>query len=514
MWAVVTLIAGSVAAEAATYYVDQTTGSDGSSGKSPGAPWKNCPGTSAYAGPGTLCAGDIVYFKRDETWLVSGPQGIYLSGGVTYVGNSWGTGNGKARIRANSNLDAGIVRFRDHGTYETVFRGFDVDGNGKVTTGVDINHRYCSLMNGATKRVQDCEVHHTWSEQASSQYKYGIIVSNTGGTGGYAENVEIIDCIVHDTSRDAICLYPGDQSESCRIKNMIVRGCEVYNTGQDPDYGAGAGILVKGYVQDAVIEYNYVHDTKGARMFVNGNENRHYGVGPTNIHIRYNIFNGNTRHGSIRVYDGRSGKDPKDLKIYGNLIYNNTVGGGFYIGSDLGNTLSLLMYNNTFYNAPVIISNNGATVTLFEFKNNIVDCGDGVPLTDAGGQITSHSNNIFHRGSGVLVRSDGFDYSSGDLASGYEPTASSGSPIFKNTSKLPTGFAGACGVDMAPNSDGLSLQEGSPGINKGIALGSGFGGSINSVRRPTDASWDIGAYQSNPPRGRAQAGATDSRIVH
>src|SRR5438876_6215755 len=113
MWAVVTLIAGSVAAEAATYYVDQTTGSDGNSGKSPGAPWKNCPGMSAYAGPETLCAGDIVYFKRDETWLVSGPQGIYLSGGVTYVGNSWGAGNGKAQIRANSNLDAGIVSFRD-----------------------------------------------------------------------------------------------------------------------------------------------------------------------------------------------------------------------------------------------------------------------------------------------------------------------------------------------------------------------------------------------------------------
>jgi hypothetical protein len=172
------------------------------------------------------------------------------------------------------------------------------------------------------------------------------------------------------------------------------------------------------------------------------------------------------------------------------------------------------MYNNTFYNAPVIISNNGATVTVFEFKNNIVDCGDGVPLTDAGGRITSHSNNIFHRGGGTLVRSDGSDYSSSDLASGYEPTASSGSPIFKNTSKLPTGFAGAYGVDMAPNSDGLSLQEGSPGVNKGIALGSGFGGSINSVRRPTDASWDIGAYQSDPPAGRAQAGAADSRIVH
>ena len=75
-------------------------------------------------------------------------------------------------------------------------------------------------------------------------------------------------------------LYPGDDNANCRIKNITVRGCEVYNTGQDPDYGAGAGIIVKGYVQDAFIEYNYVHDTQGALIFVNGNENNHFGVGP------------------------------------------------------------------------------------------------------------------------------------------------------------------------------------------------------------------------------------------
>ena len=121
-----------------------------------------------------------------------------------------------------------------------------------------------------------------------------------------------------------LCLYPGDENANCRIKNITVRGCEVYNTGQDPDYGAGAGILVKGYVQDAYIEYNYVHDTQGALVFVNGNENNHYGVGPTNIHVRYNILDGDSAQGAILVYDGQSGDDPKDLKIYGNIIYNGT----------------------------------------------------------------------------------------------------------------------------------------------------------------------------------------------
>jgi hypothetical protein len=46
-----------------------------------------------------------------------------------------------ADFAAASDLDAGLVRFRDDPTYDTVFEGFDVDGNTKVTTGIDINHR-------------------------------------------------------------------------------------------------------------------------------------------------------------------------------------------------------------------------------------------------------------------------------------------------------------------------------------------------------------------------------------
>jgi hypothetical protein len=496
--AVATLIAGSIVAGAASYFVDEVSGSDGNSGTTPGAPWKNCPGMSAYSGTEILRPGDTVYFNRDETWFVSGSQGVYLTGGVTYIGNSWGGGSGKARICANSDLDAGVVRFRDHPTYETVFKGFDIDGNSKVTSGVDINHRYWSLMNGAMKRVQDCEVHHIWSSTALGQYKYGVIVSNHSGTGGYAENVEIIGCNVHDTSRDAICLYPGDEDKNCRIKNITVRGCQAYNSGQDPFFGAGAGILVKGYVQDAVIEYNYVHDTKGAIMFVNGNETKHYGVGPTNIHIRYNIFTGNTTHGAIRIYDGRSGKDPKDLKIYGNLVYNSTAGAGLYIGPDLGNTLRLLVYNNTFYNAPVIIFNNAATMPVFEFKNNIVQYSGGVPLTDSKSQITAHANNIFYGDAGVLVSSNGVDYSSSNLVGDYEPTASSSNPQFNNAANLPTGFTGTYGVDMAPKSDGFSLRKDSPGLNAGMPLDSDFGGSINSVFRPVGGRWDMGAYEHCP----------------
>lgn len=493
-----------VLAWSATYYVDQTGGNDANSGTSAGSPWKNCPGMTAWAGSGSLQPGDVVYFDRGDTWLVSGVQGIQLVGGVTYLGNVWGNGT-RAVLRANSDLDAGVVRFRDHPTLPTIIEGFDIDANSKVTSGININHTYAGLLNGATKRVKDCEVHHIWSNTLLSQYKYGIIISNHIGTGGYAENIEIINCVVHDTSRDALVLYPGDENANCRIKNILVRGCEVYNTGQDPNYGAGAGIVAKGYVQDAIIEYNYVHDTVAAMIFVNGNETNHYNVGPTNIHIRHNILTGSTVHGGIRLYDGASGKDPKDVKVYGNLLYNIPAG-GLYLSTDLGNTLKLLVYNNTFYNAPVVIDRSSFTSTAFEFTNNLLYRSSGAALTDVAGKITAHTNNLYFGGSGTLVSSNSINYSAANLAT-YEPSARNQDPLFTNPALLPTGFTGSYGIDLAPNQNGLKPQWYSPAINLGTVLDLAYSSSVNSTMRLT-ANWDIGAYEQSlaiPP--------TNARII-
>jgi hypothetical protein len=481
-------------ADAATYYVDQTAGNDNNLGTSPGAAWKNSPGMIAYAGSGNLSAGDTVYFDRGDTWFVTGTQGIYLVGGVTYIGDSFGTGT-RATIRATADLDAGVVRFRDHATVATVFRGFDVDANHRVTNGVDINGAFCSALIGATKRVQNIVVHNTYSEQNSGQYRYGIIISNHGGTICNTENVEILDSIVHDTSRDAIVLYPGDENAACRIKNITVRNSEAYNTGQDPGYCCGAGIAVKGFVEDATIEYNYVHNVKGASIFVNSNQTNHFGTGPTNVHIRYNIVTNSTQNGAILVYDGSGGNDPKDLKIYGNIIYNSTANGGLVLHNNLVGSLKVLVYNNTFYNAAVIVENSSATFTTLEFKNNIVQYAGGVPLTDSARKITSHSNNIYSGGGGTVVSAGGTSYSASNLST-YEPTASPANPMFKNAAALPTGFNGSFGVNLAPNVDGLSLLAGSPGIDHGVALATTYAGAINTVARPGGGVWDIGAYEA------------------
>ncbi len=494
-WAAIiiaTVVYASGVAKAASYYVDQATGNDSNSGTSPSAPWRNAPGMVAYAGAGTLLPGDTIYFNKGGVWPVTGTQGLYLFGGVTYVGNQWGSGT-RATIRANSDLASAVVRYRDHATYPTVFQGFEVDANGKVANGIEMNYSfYAGPLTGAVKRVDDVIVHNVWSRASLGQYKYGIIVSNHGGTAGEVDNVEIVNSVIHDISRDGLPIYPGDENADCIVRNVTVRGNIVYNTGQDPDYGAGAGIIVKGRVLDATLENNYVTSTKGAGIFINGNETNHFGFGPTNIHIRYNIVNVNTTHGSIRIYDGPSGKDPKDVKVYGNIVYDNALNAGFLIGPDLGNSNTLRVYNNTFYNASVSINNNAASFAVFEFKNNIVYSTGGTSLTDSG-KITSHSNNTYF-GSAPLVRSSGVNYSSDNLST-YEASASAANPQFVDAMNPPTGFSGSYGADLAPNTTGLSLQHSSYGIDHGVVLIAPFDGSINSIKRPIGSGWDIGAYE-------------------
>ena len=446
-----------------TFFVDQTAGNDSGSGTSSSTAWKNCPGMEAYSGSGTLLPGDTVYFDSSDKWAVTGKQGIYLVGGVTYIGDTWGMGS-RAEIRAVTDLTGGVVRFRDHETIPTVFKGFNVDANRKVANGVDINYTESTMMNRATKRVENCEIHHVWSRTSMSQYKYGIIISNYAGPKGYCENVEIINCKVHDISRDIICLYPSDR-EGSRIRNITVRGCEVYNSGQDPDYGAGSGICIKGFVEDAFIEYNYIHDVKASGIFINGNETRHYpGIGPKNIHLRYNIVGNNTPHGAIKLHDGRSGSDPKDVKIYGNIIYGNPVNLGLVMLKSLGNSNSLWVYNNTFYNAVIIIDSPSATFPVFEFKNNVAFYSGGTPVIGED-RFTVYSNNLTDK------------------------------PAFKNSSELPAGFRGIYGVDLVPDTDGLSLPGDSPGVDNGDNLSESYRGSINSVLRPAGSGWDIGAYE-------------------
>ncbi|MCK4966411.1 right-handed parallel beta-helix repeat-containing protein, partial [bacterium] len=400
-------------------------------------------------------------------------------GGVTYDGKAWGSGT-RAVLRATGDVYRSIVNFmEDHSTEPTIVRGFDMDSNNRVTTGVGINWPHVQRdLTGAEKVVEDCLIHDVYSRQSLNQYEYGIVIGNSGGRT--VKNIKILYCKVYNISRSGICNYMGNDVPTNKSINVIIRGCEVYNTGKDPDTaGSGSGISLKNHVVDCIIEYNYIHDVKVSGIPITIHPHPGY-RGAENAIIRHNIIRNCNQIGIWALNGGN-----KSFEIYGNLIMNNKYK-GIWLLSTLADTLSVKIYNNTLYQNyassdyyEILISKNESIVTCMEIKNNIIYASSsGRPLTDMDGVITDHSNNIYYRpGGGELVNITGTSYSSGNLSS-WEPTAYSDSPNFKDTSNLPTGFKGTFGTDMEPNSDGLSVESGAA-IDNGADLGDLYCGAIN-----------------------------------
>jgi hypothetical protein len=135
-----------------------------------------------------------------------------------------------------------------------------------------------------------------------------------------------------------------------------------------------------------------------------------------------------------------------------------------------------------------------------EVKNNVFFTGpQSRALLDDDGVITSHSNNLYFRpGGGVLVIADGVSYTAADIKD-WEPTAIASDPLLNDLSALPAGFVGNYGEDMRPEPDGLNITVDSPAKDAGVALGAEHDTSINSIRRPYGAGWDVGAYEMSLP---------------
>jgi hypothetical protein len=503
---VVSLFSAALMAEparAADYYVNNADASASDAG--PGTetrPWANCPGMPGWSGTAVLQPGDRVYFHSAAQWTASGgPSLLVVEGGVTYDGSSWGDGT-RALLRAEGQLDRPvIVIMADHADQATVVRGFEVDAGGHVNSGITVNWPQSSgNLTGAMKRIENCVVHDVASLSAEGQYEYGIAVSSGYGGGRTVSNVEVLGCTAYNISRGGINIYSANDDPLSRITDVVVRGCEVYNTGLDPDY-AGSALPMKNHIQNVVFEYNYVHDTtRGMGIGVSSDSEEFRG--PENAVIRHNIVARSAMMGiNLNV------KGDLSLDIYGNIIMGNGYQGIRFM--DVQDTLAVRIYNNTLVHNydpdwahEILVATGSAVVSALEVKNNIFIALEGtLPLLDDEGSITDHSHNLFFReGGGTLVQAGGAGYTEADIAS-WEPTALAQDPQVNDVGNLPTGFAGTWGVDLRPDADGLAVAAESPARDSAADLGSAFATSINSVPRPRDEGWDRGAYEysSVPP---------------
>ncbi|MEN8134283.1 MAG: right-handed parallel beta-helix repeat-containing protein [Thermodesulfobacteriota bacterium] len=484
---------------AATYYVDNA-GSDSNAGTQQ-APWRNCPGLSGWSGSATLRAGDVVYFNSSGTWTQAGSSALLsVKGGVTYDGSSWGGGQ-RATFRmlgnnGSANRPGIIVFYDDNPTIETVVRGFDIDGNNKLISGITVNWPVSAgSMIGATKRIENCIIHDFGDPGGTSYGIYGLKVGATKDTS--VENVEIINTVVFNTPRSALSIYDAVTTGTHEIRNVLVRGCEVHNGGNSPSI-RGNGIHLKDKITNAIVEYSTTYNNDGRGIFVESDPSR---PGPNNIELRYNIVTNNAT-GGIGIAQPAS----MSVDIYGNLIFKNrntgSGGSGIYFESNLRESLDIKIYNNTLFenaNGGILVS-SAARFTTFEIKNNILySLSSKTPLVNnSPDRVTAHSNNILYRPDGGTLVTDGNIYQSSNLSS-WESTALASNPLLKSVSSLPNGFAGTYGVNITPNTDGLNITTASPAKDMGGSLGSVYNGSINSIVRPVGAKWDVGAYEYGVP---------------
>lgn len=497
---VVILCFGASHAASAEYFVNPThpQASDANPGTED-LPWRNCPGMPAWAGSASLSSGDTVFFCSSCTWQSgTGAALLQVIGGVTYDGTSWGNGT-RATLRASGALSRSVVNLMDdHPTLPTVVRGFEVDAGLQVTSGIGVNWpQSTGSMTGANKTIENCVVHGVSSQSSLGQYEYGIVVSSGYGGSRVTANVEILDCKVFDISRGGINIYSANDDPSSRIENVLVRGNEIFATGLDPNY-AGSALPMKNHVRNAVFEFNSVHDTvRGVGISVSSHD---IGFrGPESSIIRHNIVRNCAEMGVLFHVRGDTSVD-----VYGNLILENTYQGVRFM--TMMGTLEIRIFSNTFFrnhypgwSHEILIPGNDADIAVLEVRNNVFRSDpDTTPVVDTDGDITGHGNNLYFRpGGGTLLTSAGVSYTAATIAS-FEPTAITTDPELVNELDLPTTFAGTFGIDLRPDTDGLSITSDSPAWDSGADLGAPFDSSIAGVARPFGPAWDRGAYELVP----------------
>jgi hypothetical protein len=270
----------------ATDYYVSASGSDSNPGTQI-SPWGHCPGMSGWSGSATLSAGDIVYFRSQDTWAYTGSsqnQFLNCQGGVTYIGDEWGSGTRAKFVGPGGGLEVynNMVSINDdHATYETTLKGFEIDGNNATTNGCIIGWGTTKNLLGAKKRIVNC-VGHDFGHDSDYKYAFGA----RGGANQEVSNFEILNNIAYNTQSDVLILYPTNEATTGKVSNGLLRGNNVYGGGRRGSQ-QGAGILMKNNVENVIVEFNYVHDTNHGIGI--GDHTASHNIGH-NITIRYNII--------------------------------------------------------------------------------------------------------------------------------------------------------------------------------------------------------------------------------
>jgi hypothetical protein len=488
------------------YYV-KLGGNDSADGLSDETAWA----TIAKVGA-TVTNGDTVYFRSQDTWTDATPPVLTATSGVTYDGASYGSGTRATLKATGDNTSGGAVKIA---ASNVVFKGFDVDGNSQIISGIDMcSYCYASFDNVT---IDNCIVHDIVSS-SSELYIRGIYVGTVGGDGYTVSNITIKNTTVHTTSFAGIVIYPTWVRSGHKVDTVLVQNCTVYNTGI---IQWGNGLYVKDDADNVTLENNHLYGNDGG-INIETVEDTDIGV-PNNLIIRGNLIEENA-NGIVFVNRERI----IDVVIYNNFVLNNGKSPNTY-GSDLSinaadwGTSVVSVYNNTFYNTESTAAytrsyfySGWGQITgtpTFNLKNNIFYsgnypvisiCRDNPACTDS---AIVHSNNLIYRSSGAsddhiilnYYEANKVVYDRDGTASdqtNWEATAQKTDPLF---------------IDVS--NDNYKIGEGSDAIDNGADLSAYFTVDYYGNPRPAGPGFDIGAHEYQDAVNTSPSAPVNLRVV-
>jgi len=526
---------GVSAAQAATYYVDASGGSDTAAGTSATTAWK----TLAKVDSTTFVPGDQILFHAGQRWagqlhpLGSGSAGAPIvissygdgskpvidggslaSGAAVYLYNQqyWTIQN--LEVVNNSGVNnvgtvsaPGRSRFGIYVDNESPF-----SGAGQVYRGITIQDNYVHDVNGCFQ-----------CSDINPQYNGGIVVSADGqstlwhGTDSYAD-VTIANNLVDHVGRTGITFWDNSTGlylfldRGALSNNIIIHGNEVYNVDSDGIVLVGAAnsimdhntvgnaglVTVQGSGEPSTVglwparayyvtvEYNEVYGVHTAQ----GIDGQGYDIdlGAQYVTLQYNYSHDN--EGGFLLMEGGLGTGVNATVRY-NLSVNDSYGAlhGVFTFA-YGVIPNTTIYNNTVYVGPGLAA-------------NLIEC-DGWTCTNAGSTNsynpwTFRNNIIANFGTGTYQVPTGtgttLDH---NLFYGNHP-ASEPADAAKITAN-PMFVAAPATAPLGRGSvSGYEVAAGSPAVGSGSVIsGNGgqdyFGRPVSPTAAPTRGFYEANQY--------------------
>lgn len=451
------------ASQAATYYIDYTSGSDASSGLTKSAPWKRHPFMRGFSGSYAHHAGDQFIFKGGVAWpnpcfqmtlSVGGSAGNVDYYGVDqswYAGGSWTRpifdlqktvlASGTDGIRINDgvsyvtidNLEIKDMRFAG-GT--VIFQALIFLDNSSYTS----NHL----------TVQNCYVHGWWN-----------------GPSTYDD----------DANAGGIIAAPSSGASDL----TIVDHCTIENEAEGGDNGG----LHKGW---GIVRYNTMHDAPSGSLSAEWFIGNHV----YNIHNSFDTTTDGGQHEN-GVYQMGSGIMAHNI-IHG---FDEPTFDGIvvYIDPSWGGSSPLYVYDNLIYDTsdkvPIAFQNersDNSDNRIFFWNNTIVT---GVEVC---GRVVEGISHLDLRNN-HYIQDDTFN---GVWYNGHRGEGNVATVVDDHNLMQTHAVASSQGYNSANQFAPISATKAT--VNAGTALTCAscnpmIAQDILGITRPQSSAWDIGAYE-------------------